>query len=70
MMNVLDEAGFTSVLGDQLRPDLRPHPAPRRAGHDGHRLESVVGPKRTGVGAGYFVTTRNTWRVGDETVAR
>ncbi|MFU0257819.1 hypothetical protein ACMZ9T_27350, partial [Klebsiella pneumoniae] len=27
------------------------------------RLESVVGPKQTGVGEGYFVTTRNTWRV-------
>ena len=28
------------------------------------RLESVVGPKQTGVGEGYFVTTRNIWRVG------
>ena len=29
------------------------------------RLESVVGPKQTGVGEGYFVTTRNIWRVGE-----
>ena len=33
------------------------------------RLEDVVGPKQTGVGEGYFVTTRNVWRVGDEVVA-
>ncbi|QIK66221.1 hypothetical protein G7072_07555 [Nocardioides sp. HDW12B] len=69
MMGVLDEAGFTSVLGtncDQTydRP-LRP----------GERvsvttaLESVVGPKRTGVGEGWFVTTRSVWRVGEEQVA-
>lgn len=33
------------------------------------RLVSVVGPKRTGLGEGYFITTENTWYVGDEVVA-
>ncbi|HEY0903592.1 MAG TPA: MaoC family dehydratase N-terminal domain-containing protein, partial [Marmoricola sp.] len=62
-MQVFDEAGFTSVLGtncDQVY--LRPV----RVGEEvtlTARLESVVGPKRTGVGEGYFVTTENTWRV-------
>ncbi len=68
MMGVLDEAGFTSVLGtnsDQtydrlLRPGERISVS--------LRLESVVGPKQTGVGEGWFVTTRSTWRVGDEQV--
>jgi uncharacterized OB-fold protein len=68
MMGVLDEAGFTSVLGtnsDQtydrlLRPGEQPTVTTR--------LESVVGPKRTGVGEGWFVTSRSTWRVGDEPV--
>jgi uncharacterized OB-fold protein/acyl dehydratase len=32
------------------------------------RLESVVGPKQTGVGGGWFVTTKSIWRVGDEQV--
>ena len=32
-------------------------------------LDSVVGPKATGMGVGYFVTSRNTWYVGDERVA-
>ena len=32
-------------------------------------LDSVVGPKNTAMGEGYFVTSRNTWYVGDEVVA-
>ncbi len=32
------------------------------------RLESVVGPKRTALGEGFFVTTVSTWLVGDEPV--
>ena len=32
-------------------------------------LDSVVGPKTTGMGVGYFVTSRNTWYVGAEVVA-
>ncbi|HMY08172.1 MAG: OB-fold domain-containing protein [Nocardioidaceae bacterium] len=68
-MQMLDSAGFTSVLGtncDQVY---------KRALKVGEqvtitsKLDSVVGPKKTGVGEGYFVTTVNTWRVGDEEVA-
>ncbi|MGW6441913.1 Zn-ribbon domain-containing OB-fold protein [Lentzea sp. NPDC055074] len=69
MMTVLDEAGYTSVvatnsdqtyhrylkLGEQLSVTTS--------------LEDVTGPKRTGLGEGWFVTTRSTWWVGDEAVA-
>ena len=49
----------------QLRPDLRALPAcPASGPAITTRLESVVGPKQTGVGEGYFVTTQNTWWVG------
>ena len=62
-MEVLDAAGFTSVLGtncDQTyQRDLRVGEQVAVT----TRLESVVGPKQTGVGEGYFVTTRNIWRV-------
>jgi uncharacterized OB-fold protein len=62
-MQVFDEAGYTSVLGTNCdQPYLRPV----RVGEHvtlTARLESVVGPKQTGVGEGYFVTTQNTWRV-------
>jgi uncharacterized OB-fold protein len=65
-MQVFDDAGYTSVLGtncDQvyLRPVLVGEEVTLTA-----RLESVVGPKQTGVGEGYFVTTENTWRVAKE----
>jgi uncharacterized OB-fold protein len=62
-MKIFDDAGYTSVLGtncDQVY--LRPV----RVGEEvtlSARLESVKGPKQTGVGEGYFITTENTWRV-------
>jgi hypothetical protein len=33
------------------------------------RVVSVVGPKRTALGEGWFITTETTWYVGDEVVA-
>lgn len=68
-MQVLDDAGFTSVLGtncDQTYArTLRPGEVPSIS----TRLAEVVGPKKTGVGEGYFVTTQSVWSVGDEEVA-
>jgi uncharacterized OB-fold protein len=69
MTALLDEAGYTSVvatncdqayyryvrLGEQLAVSAR--------------LVSVTGPKRTALGEGWFVTTRNTWTSGGEPVA-
>jgi uncharacterized OB-fold protein len=65
-MQILDAAGFTSVLGTNCD---QTYARPVRVGEQvaiTTRLESVVGPKRTGVGEGYFVTTENTWRVTHE----
>jgi hypothetical protein len=69
MMTVLTDAGFTGVLGTNCEQE---YSRPLRVGEEltvTTRLESVVGPKQTGVGEGYFVTTRNVWRVGGEEVA-
>jgi uncharacterized OB-fold protein len=69
MMTVLTEAGFTGVLGTNCE---QTYDRILRVGEEvtvTTRLESVVGPKQTGVGEGYFVTTRNVWRVGEEVVA-
>lgn len=68
-MQIFDAAGFTSVLGTDcnqtyLRPVLVGEHVTLTA-----KLDSVIGPKKTGVGEGYFVSTQNTWRVGDEVVA-
>jgi uncharacterized OB-fold protein len=68
-MEVLDTAGFTSVLGTNCDQTYERYLRVGEHVSVTTRLESIVGPKRTGVGEGYFVTTRNVWRVGDEVVA-
>lgn len=63
MMEVLTAEGFTGVLGTNCEQE---YARTLRVGEEvtvTTRLESVVGPKQTGVGEGYFVTTRNVWRV-------
>lgn len=69
MMNVLTDLGFTGVLGTNCEQTyertLKLGERPRLE----MRLESVVGPKSTGMGEGYFVTSRSEWFVGDELVA-
>jgi uncharacterized OB-fold protein len=63
-MQMLDAAGFTAVLGTNCDQSYERY---LRVGEQvaiTTRLESVVGPKTTGVGEGYFVTTVNSWWVG------
>lgn len=69
-MQLLDEAGFTSVLATNSDQTYARNLVPGERPAVTTRLESVVGPKQTGLGEGYFVTTRNTWWVGDEAVAK
>lgn len=69
MMAALDEAGYASVVATNCEQTYH-----RYLRHGEHvsvstKLEEVVGPKRTGLGPGWFVTTRNIWYVGDEPVA-
>ncbi len=68
-MAMLDEAGYTSVVATDCEQSYDRYLRPGDEVSVTNRLESVVGPKRTALGEGYFVTTRNTWYVGDEQVA-
>jgi uncharacterized protein len=70
MMGVLDREGFTSVVATDSEQSY--HRYLRMGEHleVSTRLEEVVGPKRTGLGEGWFVTTVSTWWVGDEAVGR
>jgi hypothetical protein len=68
-MSVLDDAGYTSVVATNCEQTYHRY---LRVGEQlavTTRLDDVVGPKRTALGEGWFVTTRNTWYVGDEPVA-
>jgi len=69
MMQVLTEAGYTGVLGTNCEQSYDRYLRVGEQVSVTTRLESVVGPKRTGVGEGYFVTTLSTWRVDGEQVA-
>jgi uncharacterized protein len=69
MVTALDEAGFTSVVATNCEQTYHRY---LRYGEEvaiSSTLESVVGPKSTALGDGWFVTTRSTWYVGDEPVA-
>ena len=69
MSNLLDEAGYTSVVATncdqayQRYLKLGEHLSVRA------RLLDVTGPKRTALGEGWFVTTRSTWFSAEEPVA-
>jgi uncharacterized OB-fold protein len=66
--NVLDEAGYTSIVATNCDSTYFRYLKLGEETAISTRLEEVVGPKTTGLGEGYFVTTRNTWWVGDERV--
>jgi len=67
-MKMLDEAGFTSVVATNSEQTY--HRYLRHGEHvsSSTKLDSVIGPKRTALGEGWFVTTRTFWYVGDELV--
>ena len=69
MMAVLDESGYTSVVATNCEQTYLRYLRQGEHVTVTTQLEDVVGPKQTGLGQGWFVTTRNVWRVGDEPVA-
>jgi uncharacterized OB-fold protein len=74
MMRVLTDTGFTAVLGTNCEQSYDRYLRVGERVRVTTALESVVGPKQTGMGEGYFVTSRNTWYVdhperGSERVA-
>ncbi|GAA4953030.1 hypothetical protein GCM10025331_47200 [Actinoplanes utahensis] len=69
MSEISDEEGFVAVVATDSRQTYHRY---LRVGEEvsvRSRLDSVVGPKRTALGEGWFITTVSTWLVGDEPVA-
>jgi uncharacterized protein len=69
MVEVLDAAGFTSVVATNCEQVYHRYLRPGEELVVRSRLEEVTGPKRTALGEGWFVTTRSTWYAGAEAVA-
>jgi uncharacterized protein len=69
MLAALDDAGFTSIVATNSEQEYYRYLRHGEQLTVRAFLEDVTGPKRTGLGEGWFVTTRSTWYVGTETVA-
>jgi len=63
MMEVLTDAGFTAVLGTNCEQTYDRYLRVGEQVRVTTALDSVVGPKSTAMGVGYFVTSRSTWYV-------
>jgi len=75
MMQVLTDTGYTAVLGTNCEQTYERTLKVGEQVRVTTALDSVVGPKTTGMGVGYFVTSRSTWYVDtpdgqNEVVAR
>lgn len=66
IMNVLTDAGFNGVLGTNSEQSYDRYLRVGEQVRITTALDSVVGPKSTGMGVGYFVTSRSTWYVRHE----
>jgi uncharacterized protein len=69
MSAVLDEAGYTSVVATDSEQTYHRYVKLGERLTVRSRLSDVVGPKRTSLGEGWFVTTESVWYSGDEPVA-
>jgi len=69
MTEFLTEQGYTAVLGTNCEQSYERYLRVGELVRVTSALDSVAGPKNTAMGEGYFVTSRNTWYVGDEVVA-
>ena len=62
MTEILDDAGYTSVVATNCDQTYHRYLAPGDEVTIESVLEDVVGPKQTGLGEGWFFTTRNIWK--------
>jgi uncharacterized protein len=69
MMAALDAEGFISVVATHCDQTYHRYPELGEQLTVTTKLEEVVGPKKTGLGEGWFVTTRNIWYSGEEPIA-
>ena len=69
MSQLLDQAGFTSVVATNCEQTYHRYLRHGEQVSVRSSLEDVAGPKHTALGEGWFVTTRSTWYAGQEPVA-
>ena len=69
MITLLSEAGYPSIVATDCEQTYHRYLRQGELLTVRSRLGDVTGPKQTALGEGWFVTTHNTWYVGEEPVA-
>ncbi|MET0457282.1 MAG: bifunctional MaoC family dehydratase N-terminal/OB-fold nucleic acid binding domain-containing protein [Mycobacterium sp.] len=69
ILELFDEAGYIGVVATNCEQTYHRYLRPGEEVSVSAELTGVVGPKRTALGEGFFITQTITWSVGDEDVA-
>lgn len=69
ILELFDDAGYIGVVATNCEQTYHRYLRPGEEVSVAAELTDVVGPKRTALGEGFFITQRISWTVGDEDVA-
>jgi uncharacterized protein len=69
ILELFDDAGYVGVVATNCEQTYHRYLRPGEEVSVAAELADVVGPKRTALGEGFFITQKITWTVGDEPVA-
>jgi uncharacterized protein len=69
IMELFDDAGYIGVVATNCEQTYHRYLRPGEEVSVLAELTDVVGPKKTALGEGFFITQKITWQVGDEDVA-
>jgi uncharacterized protein len=69
ILGLFDDAGYIGVVATNCEQTYHRYLRPGEEVSITAELTEVVGPKKTALGEGFFITQRISWQVGDEDVA-
>ena len=69
ILELFDDAGYIGVVATNCEQTYHRYLRPGEEVSVAAELTDVVGPKRTTLGEGFFITQKISWQVGDEDVA-
>jgi len=69
ILDLFDDAGYIGVVATNCEQTYHRYLRPGEEVSVAAELTDVVGPKRTALGEGFFITQKISWQVGDEDVA-
>jgi uncharacterized protein len=69
ILDLFDDGGYIGVVATNCEQTYHRYLRPGEEVSVSAELTDVIGPKRTALGEGFFITQKITWQVGDEDVA-